>query len=475
MASPQPASRSRTASTGVAASYPATRPSAVSCGLSRDPVARSAVCRSANRHWRMPSSSWLAAAWLKRSRHDPPIGGPDLPEDDRGPLLSAHRRLLSQQDLGHHRDALAADWHDRHDLRLPRPARARPLSRFRRSRRGAARILAKRDLGDGHPILLGSRRRKPRAFCHGPDQPGGDLAWYGLRRRLRQPDAIGRRSGSSVDSLRRQLFGGGPATGPWHFLPDHLRPLLPRHAAGESFPLLPARGLAAGRRAARADLLPQRFLLPRPELGRGRGRRGFADPADARPGCHPPARSPRNSAVHSHPVGAARDRGPDRRVCGAIAGQPSLSGAAGSAGRAAHPALDMSETIAQWRGFKAATRLGWEISSNWTQPLIFVIYSVVRPLSAAFILVVMYRVISGGAPGTATYLAFLVSGVAFWSFVQYGFAGLANGMADDRGEYRMLKYVYTSPVHFYVYLLGRGLAQLAAAVASAAVVLGGAR
>jgi ABC-2 type transport system permease protein len=131
----------------------------------------------------------------------------------------------------------------------------------------------------------------------------------------------------------------------------------------------------------------------------------------------------------------------------------------------------MSAAIAQWRGFKAATRLGWEVSSNWTSPLIFVIYSVLRPLSGAFILVVMYRVISGSAPGTATYLAFLVSGVAFWSFVQYGFAGLANGMADDRGEYRMLKYVYTSPVHFYVYLLGRGLAQLATAVASAAIVL----
>jgi ABC-2 type transport system permease protein len=131
----------------------------------------------------------------------------------------------------------------------------------------------------------------------------------------------------------------------------------------------------------------------------------------------------------------------------------------------------MSAAIAQWRGFKAATRLGWEVSSNWTRPLIFVIYSVLRPLSGAFILVVMYRVISGGAPGTAAYLAFLVSGVAFWSFVQYGFAGLANGMADDRGEYRMLKYVYTSPIHFYVYLLGRGMAQLASAVASAAIVL----
>jgi ABC-2 type transport system permease protein len=101
----------------------------------------------------------------------------------------------------------------------------------------------------------------------------------------------------------------------------------------------------------------------------------------------------------------------------------------------------------------------------------FVIYSVLRPISGAFILVVMYRVISGSAPGTSAYLAFLVSGVAFWSFVTYGFAGLSNGIFEDRGEYRMLKYVYVSPAHFYVYLLGRGLAQLASAVASAAIVL----
>jgi ABC-2 type transport system permease protein len=131
----------------------------------------------------------------------------------------------------------------------------------------------------------------------------------------------------------------------------------------------------------------------------------------------------------------------------------------------------MSAAIAQWRGFAAATRLGWLISSNWTRPVMFVIYSVLRPISGAFILVVMYRFISRGAPGTSAYLAFLVSGVAFWSFVQYGFAGLSNGIAEDRGEYRMLKYVYTSPVHFYLYLIGRGLAQVASAVASAAIVL----
>jgi ABC-2 type transport system permease protein len=125
----------------------------------------------------------------------------------------------------------------------------------------------------------------------------------------------------------------------------------------------------------------------------------------------------------------------------------------------------------QWRGFRAATWLGFLITSNWVNPVIFAIYSVLRPLSAAFILVVMYRVISGNASGTAAYLAFLVTGAAFWSFVQYGFAGLSNGIVEDRGDYRMLKYVYISSLSFYVYLLGRALAQLGSAVASTLVVL----
>ena len=125
----------------------------------------------------------------------------------------------------------------------------------------------------------------------------------------------------------------------------------------------------------------------------------------------------------------------------------------------------------QWRGFRAAAWLGFLINSNWINPVIFAIYSVLRPLSAAFILVVMYRVISGNARGTATYLAFLVTGAAFWSFVQYGFAGLSNGIAEDRGEYRMLKYVYISSLNFYLYLLGRALAQLGSAVASTLIVL----
>lgn len=121
------------------------------------------------------------------------------------------------------------------------------------------------------------------------------------------------------------------------------------------------------------------------------------------------------------------------------------------------------------RVFGASSYLGWQVSSNWTSPLRFIVYSILRPVSGALILVVMYDVISGGR--ARSYLAFLVIGVAFWSFVQNGFADFSNAVMEDRGYYKMLKYVYIAPVRLPVYLLGRGLAQLGTAVSSALIVL----
>lgn len=123
-----------------------------------------------------------------------------------------------------------------------------------------------------------------------------------------------------------------------------------------------------------------------------------------------------------------------------------------------------------WRGLGAATRLGWQVSSNWTSPGVFLVYSVLRPISAALILTVIYQVITHGR--ASTYLAFLITGTAFWSFVQQGLAGFANAILEDRGQYRMLKYIYIAPLPFGLYLVGRAIAQLAGAAASVVIVLG---
>src|SRR3954454_4290962 len=96
-----------------------------------------------------------------------------------------------------------------------------------------------------------------------------------------------------------------------------------------------------------------------------------------------------------------------------------------------------------WRTFKTAVRLGWVVEANWTDPVLFFIYSVAKPVASALILVFMLEVISGGSK--PEYRAFVVIGSALWSFVLSGISGLAWTVLDDRERYRMLKYVYVSP------------------------------
>ena len=122
------------------------------------------------------------------------------------------------------------------------------------------------------------------------------------------------------------------------------------------------------------------------------------------------------------------------------------------------------------RSFSVAARLGWQMEANWTDPVLFFIYSVAKPVSSALILVLMLEVI--GAGGRRDYRAFVVIGSALWSFVIAGISGLAWSVLDDRERYRMLKYIYVSPSDFLVVLLGRGLARVAVGGMGAAITLG---
>jgi ABC-2 type transport system permease protein len=122
------------------------------------------------------------------------------------------------------------------------------------------------------------------------------------------------------------------------------------------------------------------------------------------------------------------------------------------------------------RSFLTAVRLGWQMEANWTDPILFFIYSVAKPLASALILVVMLDVISGAAK--PEYRAFVVVGSALWSFVLSGVSGLAWMILDDRERYRMLKYVYVSPSDFLAVVFGRGVARIGVGAMGAAITLG---
>lgn len=119
------------------------------------------------------------------------------------------------------------------------------------------------------------------------------------------------------------------------------------------------------------------------------------------------------------------------------------------------------------RTFRVAAWLGWQIQSNWTDPLLFFIYSIARPLGGMLILVFMFFVVAGGRRGEM--LDFFVVGAAFWPLVVFTMQGVAWALLEDREHFKTIRYVYTSPIPFWAYLVGRGFA-LAAVGMSATLI-----
>jgi ABC-2 type transport system permease protein len=111
-----------------------------------------------------------------------------------------------------------------------------------------------------------------------------------------------------------------------------------------------------------------------------------------------------------------------------------------------------------WRSFRMATWLGWQIESNWTDPFLFAIYSIVKPLAGAAILVVMYGIITSGK-FTNPMFPYIYLGNAFYIYVGAVMTGVSWAVVDDREHYKTLKYMYIAPIRIPVYLLGRGVAR----------------
>ena len=110
------------------------------------------------------------------------------------------------------------------------------------------------------------------------------------------------------------------------------------------------------------------------------------------------------------------------------------------------------------RHLRAALLLGWRVESNWADPVLFAIYTVIRPVSSMLLLTVMVTIVGGSADATAR--TFVILGSALWAMVVSGLAGPAWSVLEDRERYRTLKYLYTSPATFLVLLAGRGGARL---------------
>jgi ABC-2 type transport system permease protein len=122
-----------------------------------------------------------------------------------------------------------------------------------------------------------------------------------------------------------------------------------------------------------------------------------------------------------------------------------------------------------WRSFRTAIGLGWAIESNWSDPFLFAIYTLAKPLAAAMILVLMFQVVTGG--GNSDFLQFLIVGSALWNVVYGVMAGLVQSIMDERERYRMMKYVVVTPTSLFPFLLGRSLARVLTSLVAVALTL----
>jgi ABC-2 type transport system permease protein len=135
-----------------------------------------------------------------------------------------------------------------------------------------------------------------------------------------------------------------------------------------------------------------------------------------------------------------------------------------------NPVSGLSPFQKSMRSFRMAAWLGWQIESNWTDPFLFAVYSVVKPLASAAILVVMYSVITGGNFSSPVF-PYIYLGNAFYTYVGAIMTGMSWTIIDDREHYKTLKYMYIAPINVPIYLMGRGVAKFIVASISVLITI----
>lgn len=134
------------------------------------------------------------------------------------------------------------------------------------------------------------------------------------------------------------------------------------------------------------------------------------------------------------------------------------------------------------RTLRWSTWLGWQIESNWTDPWLFTLYLVVKPVTGSLMLVCMYYAAKSATDGLADagltnsrippeLLPFVYVSSACFGLVGCVMFGMSYVVISDRESYRMLKYVFISPAQFQAYFVGRGLARMMEGVVGGAITI----
>jgi len=120
--------------------------------------------------------------------------------------------------------------------------------------------------------------------------------------------------------------------------------------------------------------------------------------------------------------------------------------------------MAMKENI---QTLKWSAWLGWQMESNWTDPFLFMVYSIFKPIAGSLILVVMYSIIAsiGGQTDIGLFYFMYVSN-AFFMYVAQVLFGVTWIIHDDREHFQTMKYIYISPSNYFAYMIGRSISKI---------------
>ncbi|WP_164689699.1 ABC transporter permease [Herpetosiphon llansteffanensis] len=113
------------------------------------------------------------------------------------------------------------------------------------------------------------------------------------------------------------------------------------------------------------------------------------------------------------------------------------------------------------QAFRVGAWLGWKTESNWTNPLFYILWSLLLPMSNGLIMTMMLRVLqrTGNSSG-ADLLPYVFIGTVVYSIVALLLDSMAWAVLEDRERMGMLKYIAITPSSMYGYLWGRGFAKV---------------
>ncbi|MEW6308170.1 MAG: ABC transporter permease [Bacillota bacterium] len=122
------------------------------------------------------------------------------------------------------------------------------------------------------------------------------------------------------------------------------------------------------------------------------------------------------------------------------------------------------------KSVRTSAWFGWQNESNWTDPLLFAGYALLKPVASSLILVCMYTVVSRTQPQGSLF-NYIYVGNAFFMFVANIVFGVSWTIIEDREYFQILKYVYLSTNSVPSYLVGRAGAKFLLATFSALAIL----